>query len=256
MSLQPIEIVPPPLFTEAVETVRARHGGKTKPTVDEVVSYEMSRVMKVLGEVNQPKGKRGHDTITKAEIAAASKRDEKIFWPLSLACEVLADKKPAGTTSTAALGKAVGEIMQGVNIVSESDSSVEFVTAGKVDDAWTPKSVMKTFASQIAATFDEQDGNLKDYTAEVSSSKESAKLFAEMTKGDDDPKSDYTVAAAAFAKLKPLFDANLSDVRFVRVGPKDEEGGMASDQGTYLKMFVGRTQDGKIAGVSFTVVET
>ena len=55
-----------------------------------------------------------------------------------------------------------------------------------------------------------------------------------------------------------MFDANISDVTLVRVGPRDDRkpNEMATDQGAYEYLLVGKTADGKLAGVTFESVET
>ena len=68
----------------------------------------------------------------------------------------------------------------------------------------------------------------------------------------------YVDNAKAWGKLKAVFDANISDVTLVRVGPRDDRkpNEMATDQGAYEYLLVGKTADGKLAGVTFESVET
>lgn len=247
-----IEIVPPPLFNEAVAAIRK--AGKPL-TVDAVVDHQMRRAMRAIGRVNEPKGKPGHDTLTEAELNAAISRDDALGYPF-----LQAYGQPHGprTSGGASFATAVASIMKDVTIISESDSSVDYVASpAKVTTATNAATIMKAFASDIASAFDQQDGYLRGYTADVSSRSETQKLLADFANPGRNPDAEARAQARGFRALAKAFvDHNIRDVRYVKIGPKDDDGSLGIDRGAYLKLIVGTASDGKLVGVSWEVVET
>lgn len=159
--------------------------------------------------------------------------------------------------ATPKLRDAVSTAMRGVFYVSETDSTPEFIHTSKgADTPISAKGVMESFRGQIASTLEEEVGNLGDYAGEVWTAKDSREFLEDLTTPAD-PSDDYDRKnAKGFAELKALFDANLRDVRVVKIGPKDEEGGVAMDGGTYAYLVLGKTSDGQLAGVAFQAAET
>lgn len=144
------------------------------------------------------------------------------------------------------LGKALAPSLKGLQYMSEGDSDVTFVSvADKAGKGLTPANVLALFQKQLKA---EQEDSAS-LVAEIDSAKESAKALAP---SDDAEDPDAPKWNAAFKLLKD----NLTDVRFVKVGPKDAKGKLATDQGLYSVFLVGKTADGKIAGLHYTSVET
>jgi hypothetical protein len=252
-----IETVPSPLFNKAVETVRKQAGDKAV-TVDAVVDFEMSRAMKTIGRVNEPKGERGHKTVSRDEVNEAAQKDKLAGPAIMKAYQVLLGAGNDGSGSVDQLCRDVQRVMQDINIISESDSPVSFVLSpGKASDL-TGAGVMKAFKAHIDKAFTGNGDSTQQLTAKVETAKKTKELLKDAATIDPDfgPDDDYTKASKAFGELRPLLDANLSDVRFVKIGPKADDGSLATDHGFYLELYVGKTKDGRLAGVSYSVVET
>jgi hypothetical protein len=119
-------------------------------------------------------------------------------------------------------------------------------------------SVMSLFEEPLLRAFDEQDRDLKEYVAEAFSDQDSREFLpglADATGAQDQYEIDN---AAGFGRIKAVFDANMTDVKVFKVGPKDDRNPneLASDQGAYQYIVVGKTAGGKVAGVMFESVET
>ena len=119
---------------------------------------------------------------------------------------------------------------------------------------------MEVFHDHLASAYDEQDGDLSKYTFELQSPAESAEFLKGLAEEDPNSPADdyYNEMARGFGRIKKVFDDNLTDIRVVRVGPRDDDNPneMGVDQGAYQYLVVGRTRDGKLAGVGFESVET
>ncbi len=164
-----------------------------------------------------------------------------------------------GKQSVASLKKSLEAVVAGVMITSESESPV-WVVSAKAGTEMTVEGVLEGFAKEWAKLnyVSAPDEDPIEVTAEIESKSESKKSLEGMgdTEGEEDPTSYYYVAGTAFQRVKALFDDNLTDVRYVKFGPKAEDGSMGVDQGEYLSMFVGRTDDGRLVGVAYTLVHT
>ena len=66
----------------------------------------------------------------------------------------------------------------------------------------------------------------------------------------------YKKESEGFARVKSVVDANLDDVRVVKVGPKDDDGSLQDSGGSYAYFIVGKTDAGEIGGVWFGSAET
>ncbi len=166
----------------------------------------------------------------------------------------------AHTLTGAELGKAITAAAKDSNYMSETDSTPAFTT-GKPTDASgvTVANVKAAFGAQLTKILKEGTGgeikSLNDMGFEVRSAADTAAFI----KGEIDTVEDSDPghkSGAAWTKLAAVLKDNLTDVRLVKVGPKDANGKLASDQGLYNYMLVGKAADGALSGVQFAGVET
>ncbi len=189
--------------------------------------------------------------LSQAEVRALSNLGK---LAVAFAQEVSGASNSGGPLSNEKLGKEINAAMKDVNWISEGDSTPEFVLANfKAGSKLDAKNIMAAFKGQLEKAFVDNEAPEHGYTAEVN--KLSKADLADLAKTDStDP--DEKAFAAGFARFKKLAEANLTEMVSVKVGPKDEDGSLGSDQGMYARFMVGRTQDGKLAGIMFSVVET
>lgn len=156
--------------------------------------------------------------------------------------------------STTELGKAINVAMKDVNWISESDSTPQFIAVPfREGQAVNTKNVLSSFKELLKKEFTDSDVALGDLTAEIEPL--TAKDLKELaTAEENDP--DSRVFAEGFKRFKTLAESNLKDMVSVKIGPKDRDGSLATDQGYYVRLMVGRTKDDKLAGIHFSVVET
>lgn len=96
------------------------------------------------------------------------------------------------------------------------------------------------------------DATFEAYTA--AESKSFVNGLSETSVDDDDFIRD---SAKAFGSITDLLKANLTDIKVFKIGPKDDRTGkLATDQGLYARVVIGRTADGKVAGIILGDVET
>ena len=166
----------------------------------------------------------------------------------------------AGQLMGAALKTAISGAAVGSNYMSETDSTPAF-TSGKPADASGVNlaNVKAAFGPQLTQILkDGTDGEIKslaDMGFEISTAAETASFL----KGEVDTNEDSDpghVSANAWTRLGAALNDNLTDLRLVKVGPKEANGKLATDQGLYNYMLVGKTSDGQLAGVQFAGVET
>lgn len=158
--------------------------------------------------------------------------------------------------SAAKVASSMESAMKGITYMSESD--YPFTAISAANPGKKPVSgelVFSQFKGPIEELFkdDVNEVKYKDMAFEATDGKA---FLAERTKADDPSDPDQVKQAKAYQNLLKFVDANLTDVRVVKVGPKDEDGSLASDQGLYGLLLVGRTSDGKLAGLITGSVET
>ncbi len=174
---------------------------------------------------------------------------------VKLAAETKGVDAPLPAPKSGALAQAVAAAARNTYFVSEGDSQPTFVE-GKLPAQIDGASVYATFKDALAASFDVHDGNLSAFTFEV----ESKTFIADTAKEYSDPTLDsyYHKNAKGFARLQKVIDENLTDVTVIRVGPRDDKkpNELATDQGAYQYLVVGKSKDGKLAGIMFESVET
>ena len=137
--------------------------------------------------------------------------------------------------------------------VSESDSQPEPLSGTPANaNGVTPENVKAAFGKLLEKALDAKWNNL---AMEIDSAADSKSFLKGLTEAAPDDEQYVRDNAAGFARIKPILEQNLTDLRVVKVGPK-EDGGLASDSGAYQYLLVGKTHDGSLAGVHFEAVET
>lgn len=117
--------------------------------------------------------------------------------------------------------------------------------------------VMTVLKDKLASHFDQQDGDLSSFTFEASNARDVKAFLKGLSALPEDGDALYMKSAKAFGEITRLVDANLTDVKVFKIGPKDERTGkLGVDQGLYAKVVIGRTTDGKVAGFMLGAVET
>jgi hypothetical protein len=165
-----------------------------------------------------------------------------------------------GKLSTKALGVEVNKHAAKANYMSESDYSPEFVSGElPAGHDLNGHNVMTSFNGPLTKLFEGNDPAFPGgYTAEAYSAKD-AKAFIEDLRTDnrDEPPDEITESASAFGFITRALEANLTDIKVYKIGPKEAGSNkLATDQGLYAQVIVGRTADGKIAGIMMGDVET
>jgi hypothetical protein len=175
---------------------------------------------------------------------------------------------PAARLPAAKLGEAIEKAFtdadgEKILYMSESDYPYEFAAVKNPRKLpLTGENVMKLFQAKLVKDVFAEDVNERDFekdlTAEVYGAAESKRFLKDNEKVDPDLDEHYRVEAAAWKKVNALLDANLSDVRVVKIGPKDEDDPtkVAESQGLYAYMVVGKTKDGEAAAIYYGAVET
>ncbi len=164
-----------------------------------------------------------------------------------------------GKLDSRALATEVAKHASTANYMSESDYSPEFVAAPlAAGQGVTGNVVMSALAGPLKKLFEGSGAFPGDYAIEQYSAKD-AKAFIEDLRTDnrDEPRDEITESAEAFGAITRALEANLTDLKVFNVGPKEEGGtGVASDQGLYGRLIVGRSTDGKLVGILIGAVET
>jgi hypothetical protein len=142
--------------------------------------------------------------------------------------------------------------------MSESDYNPDpFALAFPAGHDLNGHNVMTVLKDKLSSLFDQQDGDLSGFTFEAYSAKDAKAFLKGLSKPPEDGDALYTKSAKAFGEITRLVDANLTDVKVFKIGPKDDRTGkLGVDQGLYAKVVIGRTADGKVAGFMLGAVET
>lgn len=166
---------------------------------------------------------------------------------------------PQTKLSVAELSKAVTVAAKDADYMSETDSTPAPISGKPATNAGvTADNLKAAFGSQLTKLF--SDGGdtyaLNDLAFRVDSAAVSKSFMTGLATprpGDEDAQK---LSAKAFGVLNKLLGDNLTDVRVVKVGPKDGTGTLATDHGLYQYLLVGKASDGQLAGVQFAAVET
>jgi hypothetical protein len=163
----------------------------------------------------------------------------------------------AGKLSSTRLGQEVAKLAKDASYQSESDYSPEFFAkAFPAGHDLTGHNVMTALNDVLSSHFGQQDGDLSSFTAEKFSARETKDFMKRIATPPEDGDAFYTKSAKAFEGINGLLTKNLTDLTMFKIGPKDDRGGLATDRGLYSYVIIGRTSDGKVAGVSIGSVET
>ncbi len=166
-----------------------------------------------------------------------------------------ATRHSAAKLNAAQLGKALAPPSKKADYVSESDYFPQYFTAKLPSGALSGTNLQAAMKTTLSAFFKgNQDGPITNQDYSKSEAQRFIAGLSEVATGDD---ASTVESAKAFGQVTELLKANLKDIQVVRFGPKDARTGkMASDQGLYGLAIVGKTSDGKLAGVLIGSVET
>ncbi len=166
----------------------------------------------------------------------------------------------SGGLTVAQLQAELEKVAEQAVWMSEADYTPSFVTASAPAGALDLAMLQRAFTSRILAFYAADGGgevSADEIAWDLESSAESAQWLTGAAEYEADDEDYVVESAQAWGKIKDLFDQNLTDLRAVKVGPKDEEeGGLATDQGLYIWLVVGRAADGTLAGFVVGTVET
>ena len=168
---------------------------------------------------------------------------------------------PAATTlSGAALNAAITTAAKDADYMSETDSTPAFITGKPATAAGvTVDNVKAAFGAQVTEILKDGTGgelsSLSQLGFEVSSAADTAAFIKDELSKDEDSDPGHK-SGDAWGKLSTVLKDNLSDVRLVKVGPKDASGKLETDHGLYSYLLVGKAADGRLSGVQFASVET
>lgn len=151
------------------------------------------------------------------------------------------------TLTASALKTAFAAAAHGASYMSESDSKPTWLSATASGEI-TGELVVAKFASKL-----ELKGEVAFEVERGQAVSDTLTSWAEYAAGDEDT---IIKSAQAFGRIKALLEGNLTDLTFVRIGPADADGGLATDAGAYNLVIVGKTIDGKVAGFFVISVET
>lgn len=145
-----------------------------------------------------------------------------------------------------------------IDYISEGDYPVLASNAANPENLpVNGASVMALFEDTLTdGIFEDVDDYSAELTSETWTKAESKQWLKDLGTVDPDDDSYYTEMREGFGRIKGVVDDNLSDVRVVKIGPKDDDGSLAVDSGTYAYFIVGKTDNGEIAGVHFGSAET
>ncbi|MEW5848967.1 MAG: nuclease A inhibitor family protein [Myxococcota bacterium] len=162
-----------------------------------------------------------------------------------------------GKLSAEKLGRAIAPFTQDAVYMSEGDYNPEFFSV-KLDANATinGKNVMAAMNDTLASFFDQQDGDLSQFTFEAYTAQESKDFVDGLSETSPDDDDDIRESAAAFGKITALLQDNLTGIKVFKIGPKDDDGSLATDRGLYAQVVVGRSADGKLTGIILGDVET
>ncbi len=190
--------------------------------------------------------------LSKGEIKSMS-------WLGQLAVEMAKKNAPTkgAALSTPALQAAFEAPATKASFMSESDYNPKFVSVPfAAGTSVAPANLWAALQPTIAKFFTD-DGN--DPTTVLTFEAQTAGESAQFVKGlgETEYDDDYLVESAqGFAAINKLFKDSLTDLRVLRVGPQDDDGTLATDQGLYVYAVVGKTNDGNLAGMLIGSVET
>ncbi|MDP1918480.1 MAG: nuclease A inhibitor family protein, partial [Myxococcales bacterium] len=154
------------------------------------------------------------------------------------------------------LGTEIAKHAKDAWYMSESDYHPEFFAQPfPAGHDLTGHNVMTALNGPLSKLFEARNGNLSAFTFEQYSAKDAKAFIKDLSAPPEDGDALYTKSAKAFGEITALLGANLTDVKVFKIGPKDGTR-LGSDMGLYAQVVVGRTSDGKVAGIILGDVET
>ncbi len=173
------------------------------------------------------------------------------------AIAAVADKLTGTKLASALEGAATMGDGTVLTYMSEADYPVLPVSANLPAGGLTADGVFKAFEDELLdGLFEDVDNVDVELAAEMYDASESSDILKDLASPYDGA-DDYVLdLAAGFSRVKDVLEHNLSDVRVVKVGPQAADGSLATDNGLYAYFLVGKTDDGKLAGVMYGAVET
>lgn len=144
---------------------------------------------------------------------------------------------------------------EGAVYISESDSEPELVVGDAERGAIDEARIRAAFGAVLSGTHDV--ASLDELAFEFETARESLVSLTSLAELDADETDESTIESArAFGRIEQLLVGGLTGIRAVKVGPADEDGSLATDQGLYTWLIVGWTREGRLAGIMYTSVET
>jgi hypothetical protein len=158
----------------------------------------------------------------------------------------------ATTLDSKKLGAEINKVAAKALYMSESDYAAQYVSGRLPAGGVTGANAMTALSAPLKKLFAGSGAFPADYAAQAYKPAD-AKAFIDGLAKDN---AEGPEASAAFGTINGLLKNNLTDVQVFNVGPRDVDGRVASDQGLYGRLVVGKTSDGKLAGVLIGAVET
>ena len=252
----------PALLDEAVTNLRQNRGPSATVTASEVVDYEMTRAMKVVGQVNQPRGKRGSATLSKAEVTEVADQDPVVGAPVKKAFQLILDRATPMTGAALAVevGKLCKDVLTSGMYGDEGDSPVRVAYLPGPD---LHCGTRESMAKALGITSDDLKRDIPKFS-KASSVNDEGKSFYDVfveTNG-------YTPKAEANAKkLVALFEKSFTEMYVGVFGRDDDQysaqdpvavklGVPAGEDCLHPLLVVGRTKDGALVGLRSDLVWT
>jgi len=163
-------------------------------------------------------------------------------------------RDPFGMSSSE-VSKALTAALKGQTCMSESDYPYTGVTAaGPGKKGMSAEAVYKNFKPQIEKFLKDEGNEPAPLAYEAYTPAEVRDFFKDaLAPGEEKEPAELK----AWQKATVLFNEQLKDVQIIKVGPKDPETGkLATDQGLYGFLVVGKATDGRMVGVMTGKVET
>jgi hypothetical protein len=140
---------------------------------------------------------------------------------------------------------------------SFSSTSAMYTSESDSHPTWLSASAPVTITgTSVATAFDTTMSLPADNVFEVSTGPAVKNILADWAEYNETDAKSFIDSAKAWGRIKNLFEENLTNLTFVRFGPKDSTGKLAVDAGLYHMVVVGKTFDGKMVGFFVTSVET
>jgi hypothetical protein len=187
-------------------------------------------------------------SIDLAPIAAAYKEMYQTHTgDILLGLDNFSDKYSFASLSATQLEATFSLTSVSATYTSESDSAPTWLSAS-APATITGTSVATAFRTAMALP--------TDRVFEVSTGQTVKDRLADWAEYSATDEKTFIDSAKAWGRIKNLFEENLTELTFVRFGPKDSSGKLAVDAGLYHLVIVGKTFDGKMVGFFVTSVET